>query len=75
MDAPSDEERGDILFSPSLLPVLLSEFGTMKISAKVDLGFVGLKVCMILEALLKKRNIKCQMPTKSGPWEGCVWTL
>lgn len=51
MDAPSDEERGDILFSPSLLLVLLSEFGTMKISAKVDLGFVGLKVCMILEAL------------------------
>lgn len=66
MDAPNDEERGAILFSPSLSLLLLSECDTvwplqgqaLRISARKDPGFVGPKACIILETLLKKRNIK-----------------
>ena len=81
MDALNDGEGG-VLFSPCLLLMLLSEYDTMwlfqgqalRISARMDpdsgagVGVGGYGRSPILETLFKKRNIKLQMPTESGPW-------
>lgn len=83
MAAPNDAEREVIVFGPSLLLNLLPVCDTpwpfqgqaLRTSAKMDPGFVGSRIYIMLRTLLKKRNIKLQMPTKFGPWKGCVWKV